>query len=286
MNELYVTQSDEYCEVYERFMEEYDKGKPVQSITQDIIADYLDEFDEDDGILHDVYFALAKAEWMCGGISEEIMQKVSSIIESGANLEFFRELEATEADIKIRKRNLDKFLKSLSAPREKTKKRKIPVEKYVPEPKEKFTPFPKMKLGDLFAFKIPEGYRIITPVDYNKFYGKRKYVYCYVWGRKYAEIPTEKELKEQAIMPIGYFSSDEFPKAKELTLIGNLHLPQGLAYAPGPGKFFECWTPANLAIAKKENLYEDYPENLCIDVPVVLKAVEDYRQKMLSLLED
>lgn len=27
-----ITQSDEYCDVYERFMEEYDEGKPVFNI--------------------------------------------------------------------------------------------------------------------------------------------------------------------------------------------------------------------------------------------------------------
>ena len=33
-----ITQSDEYCEIYERFMEEYDEGKPLLDIKQDILA--------------------------------------------------------------------------------------------------------------------------------------------------------------------------------------------------------------------------------------------------------
>ena len=53
-----ITQSDEYCEIYERFMEEYDEGKPLIDIKQDILDEYLEEFDEDDGVLHDVYFAV------------------------------------------------------------------------------------------------------------------------------------------------------------------------------------------------------------------------------------
>ena len=32
-----ITQSDEYCEIYERFMEEYDEGKPLLYIKQDIL---------------------------------------------------------------------------------------------------------------------------------------------------------------------------------------------------------------------------------------------------------
>jgi hypothetical protein len=71
-----ITQSDEYCEIYDRFMEEYDEGKPLLDIKQDILDEYLEEFDEDDGVLHDVYFAIGKAEWMCGGISDEILDKI------------------------------------------------------------------------------------------------------------------------------------------------------------------------------------------------------------------
>ena len=42
-----ITQSDEYCEIYERFMEEYDEGKPLADIKADILEEYLEEFEED-----------------------------------------------------------------------------------------------------------------------------------------------------------------------------------------------------------------------------------------------
>ena len=35
-----ITQSDEYCEIYERFMVEYDEGKPLAEIKQDILEEY------------------------------------------------------------------------------------------------------------------------------------------------------------------------------------------------------------------------------------------------------
>ena len=100
-----ITQSDEYCEIYERFMEEY-----------------LTEFDEQDGVLHDVYFAIGKAEWMCGGISEDILEKISIITKNGENVAFCKEPGATEHDLILRQRNLERFLHALSVPRGKTKK--------------------------------------------------------------------------------------------------------------------------------------------------------------------
>lgn len=45
-------------------MEKYDAGKSVDTITDEILDGYLSEFDADDGILHDVYFALAKCQWI------------------------------------------------------------------------------------------------------------------------------------------------------------------------------------------------------------------------------
>ena len=45
-----LRQSDEYCEVYEAFMSEYDCGAAVSDIRSQIIASYTEEFAEDDQI--------------------------------------------------------------------------------------------------------------------------------------------------------------------------------------------------------------------------------------------
>ncbi|MBR6568670.1 MAG: hypothetical protein IKK60_08475 [Clostridia bacterium] len=124
-----ITQSDEYCEVYEKFMERYNEGDEASEITASILDEYHKVFDDNDGILHDVYFALAKAEWMCCEQSERVLLKVQQIIENGENIKFYRELEATEADLKLREKNLKSFFVSLKTPRKIAKKR-TPVPKY------------------------------------------------------------------------------------------------------------------------------------------------------------
>lgn len=123
-----MTQSDEYCEVYEKFMEKYNEGDEVSQITETILSEYHKEFDDDDGVMHDVYFALAKAEWMCCEQSERVLSKVEQIIGNGENIKFYRELEASESDLKLRQANLNKFLLSLKTPRKSAKKR-------IPQPK-------------------------------------------------------------------------------------------------------------------------------------------------------
>ena len=76
-----LRQSDEYCEVYEAFMSEYDCGAAVSDIRSQIIASYTEEFAEDDPILHDAFFAIAKAEWMCCEQSQELLNRVTDIID-------------------------------------------------------------------------------------------------------------------------------------------------------------------------------------------------------------
>ena len=153
-----MAQTDEFCEIYDHFMEEYDEGKPVTEITAGILAKHHAEFDDSDGIMHDVYFALAKAEWMCGEQSEQILARVKDIIETKANIEFYRELEATESDLKIRQRNLEKFWNMLQVPREKARKRKRTA-----PPAEKA--FPPLEVGDCFAYKYEDGFRVICILE-------------------------------------------------------------------------------------------------------------------------
>ena len=49
--------------------------------------EYRVEFD-DDGVMHDVYFTIAKAEWMCCEQLEIALNRVKEIIETGLNIKF------------------------------------------------------------------------------------------------------------------------------------------------------------------------------------------------------
>lgn len=267
-----ITQSDEYCEIYERFMEEYDEGKPISDIKTDILDEYMEVFDENDGVLHDVYFAIGKAEWMCGGISDEMFEIISSIIKLGKNITFYRELEATESDLKLRQRNLEKFLAVLSTPRGKVKKRKVPTEKYVNIEKPKL---PNFQCGDVFAYEVNGKYRLLCLVNRGKFchtYAS----YCYVWQKLYEQIPTIDNLINEYILPLGYFTVGTFPNMEKLNFVGNNPDFKKLDITY-PYFAFEQWKPATFAIAKEENLVEDYPLDLCVKFTDCIKRIEELK---------
>lgn len=273
-----ITQSDEYCEVYDRFMEEYDEGRPVSDITKEILEEYLDEFEEDDGVLHDVYFALSKAEWMCGGISPAIYNRICHIIKNDQNIVFLRELGAREADLKVRKKNLEKFMNSLGTPRAKAKKRKIPEEKYVPRKKQVFPALPNVKVGDVLAYKCGKGYRIFAIVRREKLYA-RPAAYAYAWRGAFREIPSLMELKQGYIMPLGYFLGDTFPDEKDYILIGNMADIKKLGTIYRPEVINEVWRPATFALAKPGHLVEEYPMDLCLALGEVYNKIQCLKNK-------
>ncbi|MBE6933012.1 MAG: hypothetical protein E7464_06515 [Ruminococcaceae bacterium] len=257
-----ITQSDEYCEIYERFMVEYDEGKPLAEIKQDILEEYLTEFDENDGVLHDVYFALGKAEWICGGISEDIFGKISHIISTGENIAFYRELEATERDLKLRKKNLEKFLASLSIPRGKTKKRRIPTEKYVRIEKPKLPPF---QCGDVFAYKVDGKYRLMCLLTREIFYTSfaSRASFCYIWARFFDQVPTVEELTDEYVIPLGRFTAETFPRMEKLIFVGN-RSDMIILDDIYVRSFCALWKPAERAIAKEVQLTEEYPAEYCV----------------------
>ena len=82
-----ITQSEEYMEVYQKFMKKYDAGGPIEEITREILNEYGKACAKiDDYSMHGVYFALARAQWMCGALSPDMYQKVREIVISGQNM--------------------------------------------------------------------------------------------------------------------------------------------------------------------------------------------------------
>lgn len=214
-----MAQTDEFCETYDNFMEEYDEGKPVAEITAGILAKYHAEFDDDDGIMHDIYFALAKAEWMCREQSELILARVKEIIETKANIEFYRELEATEEDLKLRQRNLQKFWNMLQVPREKARKRKkaLASEKALPP----------AEIGDCFAYKYEEGFRVICILErFRPRDTAEETVSVALFGAVYAaEILKKTDFTEETVGKIFTVTASEFLGKSLIRKVAHIPIP-------------------------------------------------------------
>ena len=216
-----MTQSDEFCEIYDEFMKSYNEGKAVADITAAILAEYRTEFDDDDGVMHDVYFALAKAEWMCCEQSDYVLNRVTKIIKSGANIEFYRELEATEKDLKARQRNLEKFLNSLQTPRSKPRQRRI-------DPLDRIKELPPLEVGGCYRYQYEDGYRVFAVLGFNRAQGWLDMVYCAILEKTYSlEELKMLDVLSESVHSVSCYIGLEFLSSSAIKKISNISVPEG-----------------------------------------------------------
>lgn len=211
-----LTQNDEFCEVYENFMKRYNIGDEVSVIVSDILSEYHNAFSDDDGILHDVYFALAKAEWMSCAQSASILYKVKSIIESDANIAFYRELGATETDLKTRRKNLEKFWLALQTPRAKPRQRRI-------DPLNRTKDLPPVQVGECYAYKYEDGYRVLVILDRFKEEGWLEQVCCCILNNTFTSLQIN--IVDEEICFISNYVGVEFLAKSNIKKIGYVSLP-------------------------------------------------------------
>jgi hypothetical protein len=140
-----IKSNDTSADIYEEFFEQYNEGKEPNDIGAKLIADN----EELIGIPEDCnnfWFALALALWETKSLNAKVHDKVRSIIQSGNDLEMWRELDADEDDIKKRKVVLDKFLAKLETEKPKAKARK-----------KKIIKDPIFEKGTCLTFKLENG---------------------------------------------------------------------------------------------------------------------------------
>jgi hypothetical protein len=217
-----ITQSDEFGEIYDQFMTEYNRNREVADITAEILADYHKEFADSDGVMHDVYFALAKAEWMCCAQSELVLRRVKEIIDSGDNLAFLRELGANESDLRQRAKKLGEFWLSLQTPRAKPRQRKV-------NPQDRIKDLPPVEVGECYAYKYENGYRIFVVLDLFQMIWTQTLALCCVLKPTYsAEQLKTVDVLQQDVAHIGGYVGVDFLSPSTLRKIGKLELPPHL----------------------------------------------------------
>jgi hypothetical protein len=118
-----ISSNDTYADIYGTFFDLYNEGLSVDEISIKLIDDNQETINDPDDS-NNFWFALAKAQWECKQLDKELLDRVKNIIETGADLEVWRHLDADEKDIKKRKVILDKFLTELQTARPKAKARK------------------------------------------------------------------------------------------------------------------------------------------------------------------
>ena len=137
-----LSSNDTFEDIYSEFFEMYNNGLDVPEITKNVLSANI-ELQSDYEDQHSFWFALAKAQWECGTLDQNVYEKVKSIIESGDDLKLWIALNGKSNDVKKRKKVLENFLEKISKPTGKIKKRKKLIIRT-----------PVFQKGDCLVFKL------------------------------------------------------------------------------------------------------------------------------------
>lgn len=134
-----IKSNDTSADTYADFFDLYNEGEKPTEIKKKLIS-------VNPNGTNDFWFALALALWETKSLPNDILEKVRKIIESESDLKLWRELDASESDIKKRKIVLEKFLTKLESEKAKPKARKRISKKE-----------PIFKKGTCLTFKLSNG---------------------------------------------------------------------------------------------------------------------------------
>jgi hypothetical protein len=140
-----IASNDTYLEIYSEFYSLYNKGNEISEISDYLLSSNQEIITEKDSTdCHNFWFALAMAQWETKSLTPDTLAKVKDIIESGNDIEQWKQLGAKTNDLSKRKNVLDTFLSKISVAKEKAK------------PRTKTKP-PLFQKGDCVTFKLRNG---------------------------------------------------------------------------------------------------------------------------------
>jgi hypothetical protein len=118
-----ILDNDTSSDIYGDFIDFYNEGQDPKTITEKLLNknQYLIENPDD---CTNFWFALALAQWETKSLNKTVFDKVKDFIENDIDLAIWKELEASESEIRKRKLILQKFLEKLKSERIKPKPRK------------------------------------------------------------------------------------------------------------------------------------------------------------------
>lgn len=118
-----ISSNETFEDITYEFFELYNDGLTPEQVTNKLIADNQKILDDEED-RNNFWFALALAQWECKALDPELFTRVRTIIETGQDIEIWKELGASNPDLSKRQKVLEGFLQKLSADKKAPRKRK------------------------------------------------------------------------------------------------------------------------------------------------------------------
>lgn len=258
-----ISSNDIYEDINYEFFELYNQGMEVSAITEKLIQENKELIDSHED-QNNFWITIAKSQWECKSLDPKVLNRVKDIVESGKDIELWKELDASKSDLTKRQKVLDSFLKKISNEKKTSRKRKVK--------KSRNAIFEK---GDCLVFKLNDGdYCGVFVLESEKEteFGLNLIA---VTDIKQSEKPTEKDFENAKLLfrleqqinkefkpkeQISWYYSQHFKKSEtEFEKIGQLKVNKDY-YSNKDYQSFSNWD--NLKLFQDE-FYSDFENNKC-----------------------
>lgn len=119
-----ISSNDVYEDISYEFFDLYNRGMDVSDITEHLIKENQELINSHED-QNNFWFTIAKSQWECKVLEPEIFNRVIIIVETGKDIELWKELDASQSDLSKRQNVLENFLQKLSVEKKTPKKRKV-----------------------------------------------------------------------------------------------------------------------------------------------------------------
>lgn len=258
-----ISSNDVYEDINYQFFELYNQGLEVPAITEKLIDKNKEMIDSQED-QNNFWITIAKCQWECKSLAPEILNRIKVIVESGKDIELWKELDASQSDLTKRKKVLENFLEKISTEKKTAHKRKVK--------KSQNAVFEK---GDCLVFRLNDGdYCGIFVLEAEKEteFGLNLIA---VTDIKKTEMPTEKDFKNVKLLfrleqrinkelkpkeQISWYYAQYFKKAEtEFKKIGQLKVNR-IYYSNKDYQSFSNWDNLKLF---QDYYYSDFENNKC-----------------------
>lgn len=119
-----ISSNDVYEDIYYEFFELYNQRMGVFAITEKLIQENRELIDSHED-QNNFWITIAKSQWECKELDPKIFNRIKDIVESGKDIELWKELDSSESDLNKRKKVLSNFLEKISIEKKTARKRKV-----------------------------------------------------------------------------------------------------------------------------------------------------------------
>lgn len=195
-----IKDNDTSSDIYSDFFDLYNEGENPNSIASKLIQNNQDLIDNPDDS-NNFWLTLALALWETKSLDQETYNEVKEIVDSGGDLECWREHSANETEIKKRKIALENFLKKIETEIDKVKGRKTRKIKD-----------PIFEKGECLTFKLSNGNYgggLVLEADEETGFGYNLIVTTRISN---VDKPTVKDFKNSKVLGASFGNWKNEPK--------------------------------------------------------------------------